>query len=478
MNIKALNLTSWIRLQNIKNCKTASILVACALLLGNQPAFAVTQYWDTSTAAGLNGGAATWDINTTAEWSATTAPTAGTPLNVWTDGNDATFQASGTANDVAVSGTVITGNLVQNGSGVVTTLNGGTILVNTAITNNVSTAAFTVNSAITLGVGASSFVTVTSGNTNTVVLNGNIGETGGARGIRVGSGVGNSVILSGNNNFSAGIQQNAASTVTAMQAASLGLGTVGLSSNAAGSTTLNLNFATNGTAANAVKFNLGGSGAAGAVNIKSTGTAAVNFSNTSAISFGSLVGGSNTLGLLTINFGGASTAANQFSSIIKDSGTGLNVTSIAKSDAGKWTLTGTNINTGATSVTSGELATGATGTFGAGNVSVGDNSILTLGNNASIGNASTLTFTSLSDINLDFIGTEIIGSLFDSTTSTYMAIGTYTFTDLNDFFGGSVFSGTGLVNVTTAVPEPATWVMVVGGFGLLLMTRRTSRRLS
>lgn len=144
---------------------------------------------------------------------------------------------------------------------------------------------------------------------------------------------------------------------------------------------------------------------------------------------------------------------------------------LAKNGTGVLTVTGVNTYTGITTVNAGTLATGATGALGVSDVSVGS-AILTLGNSASIGDSSTLTFTSLSTINLSFTGTEVLGALFDSSTSVSLAAGTYTSTALNTFFSVSIFSGTGSLSV---VPEPSVWLLLLGGMSVLIVGQKRRR---
>jgi len=470
-----------------------SLAVFSLLAIGNRASAAV-EFFDTSTSANLQSGSGTWDVNSTASWSSVT--TGSNPLLVWTDGNDATFQTAGT-NTVTLSGSVTVGTLLQNGSGNVTTISSGTgITVNTAITNNTNGTAFTINSAVTLN-GASVAVSPQGSTGSSVVLAGNIGETGGARVLRIGGAVGNNVKLSGTNTFSGGIQQNAASQLEATQAAALGAGGVGISTNSTATTTLNLNFASNGTASNAFKFNLGGTGAAGGVTISSNGAGAANLSNSSAITFGSFVGGSNALGLLTINFGGTNTGGNTFAGLIKNSGTGLNITSIVKKDAGKWIFTNANTYTGTTTVNGGTLSLGATNVINnsaTNGITLGGGTLESAFSQNLSSATLSLTAATASILDLSTAGTFVFADSHLATWGTGSSLSIIgTFVDNSSVrFGidGSGLSGTQVGQITinglaagidsngylfASIPEPSTYAALAGivmlGFGAVRRSR-------
>ncbi|CAM2949203.1 autotransporter-associated beta strand repeat-containing protein [Rariglobus hedericola] len=179
-----------------------------------------------------------------------------------------------------------------------------------------------------------------------------------------------------------------------------------------------------------------------------------------------------TNGTTTLTVSSTSTDST-FSGVIKD-GDATKFIALTKSGSSTFTLTGANTYSGATTVNAGTLATGSTGTFGGGNVSVAAGAALTFGNNASIGDLKALTFASTSSIALNFTGAETVGSVFNSVTATFLADGTYDATGLNNFFGVSAFSGTGSLTVS-AIPEPATVAMLAGLAGLGLAATRRRR---
>lgn len=143
-----------------------------------------------------------------------------------------------------------------------------------------------------------------------------------------------------------------------------------------------------------------------------------------------------------------------------------------KTEAGTVTLTGLSTTySGVTTVEAGTLATGTSGgSLGTGTVTVLGTGILTLGNNQSISDTAMLMFASSSKINLNQSGTEIVGGLYNSSTSTAIASGTYTAADLNTLTGTNVFSGSGILQITP-VPEPSSAALIALS-GLALLRRR------
>ncbi len=87
--------------------------LTCAAALSASSVFAATSYWDTSTAAGLQGGSNTWDASV---WATSTA---GTALGPWVGGNVAEFQA------IPASTDTITVNAQQSISGLTFGVTGG-----------------------------------------------------------------------------------------------------------------------------------------------------------------------------------------------------------------------------------------------------------------------------------------------------------------------------------------------------------------
>jgi autotransporter-associated beta strand protein len=217
------------------------------------------------------------------------------------------------------------------------------------------------------------------------------------------------------------------------------------------------------------------------------GVATSAFGNNSAVSIGTsstldLNGYDNTIGSLTsvgnVTLGsatlttGGNNTTTSFSGII--SGTG----GLTKAGSGVFTLSGANTYTGLTTINAGAVATGATGTFGAGNIRVNTGGTMTLGNATSIADAANVVFDTGATINLNFSGTETINSL-SSVSGLFATAGTnYDAGTLNGIFGGTYFTGTGLLTITaSAIPEPSTYALWLSGMaGLVVMVRRRKNR--
>ena len=330
-------------------------LAVIALFALEQYGSAQTVFFDTSSTTGLQNGAGIWDTGTTADWN-TSSSGANAPV-VWADDDLATFGTP--TNPTVVANTVTIGSGVTiKATGVTvtsslspTTITGGTIQMDgsTGFTQSSGSGSLTINSNLLLNVGSS--VAFGGSASGPLTVNGNISGIVGT----IARITGPNVTFTGTNSFAGGIQENAGANLAVTQAAGLGSApTIAFHPGVSGATTtLQMNFASDGNVGSKWLFDVAGT--TPSVTIASNGTGAANLSNTAAITFGALAGGNSATGSITLSFGGTSTAANVFAGQIVDSGTGTNITSVAKQGAGMWSLTGSNVYSGNTQVNAGTL---------------------------------------------------------------------------------------------------------------------------
>lgn len=200
----------------------------------------------------------------------------------------------------------------------------------------------------------------------------------------------------------------------------------------------------------------------------------MSFTNPGAIA---LAGSATRTLILT----GSNTGPNAIASILGDGG---GATSVLKSGAGSWVLTGANTYTGDTDVLAGSLTAGATGSLGLGDVDV-DGGSLTIPTGVSNAIADTAILSlagggaaNTADTGFAILGTgvnEVVGRLF---------LGGVEQTDFGSSYGApgsgadhqtpamaEYFSGAGVV---TLVPEP-TAALSLGAMTVLLALRRHRR---
>ena len=163
----------------------------------------------------------------------------------------------------------------------------------------------------------------------------------------------------------------------------------------------------------------------------------------------------------------------------------LNQTALSKTGTGTWTLSGDNSFSGGTTISSGTLATGATGNFGTGNVTISAAlGKLTLGNANSIADTATLSLFAGSSLFLNYNGTEQVGGL--TVAGTALALNDVAASanfNTNLFSAADLIakgylnaSGTGLLQVgASMIPEPATYA-TLAGLGILGFAAYRRRR--
>ncbi|MEZ0215859.1 MAG: autotransporter-associated beta strand repeat-containing protein [Rariglobus sp.] len=237
-------------------------------------------------------------------------------------------------------------------------------------------------------------------------------------------------------------------------------------------------------------FSVGGAGGT----LDASGLGALTFTNAGALGF------ANTSGTRTLTLGGTNADANTLNSLITDA-YGIYATSLAKSGAGKWVLSGANTYTGGTTVNAGTLVFGNSFTMsGANAVSVAATGTAGVNYATVSSTVGTLTFGGTLGINLtaSLAGGESFtlfsangGALagdFGSTagnvsiTGGYIASltnngsGIWTGTDTNGSGLSFTFSASGVnagLLTVSAVPEPATYAAI---FGVLALAGAALRR--
>lgn len=128
--------------------------------------------------------------------------------------------------------------------------------------------------------------------------------------------------------------------------------------------------------------------------------------------------------------------------------------SLTKAGNATLRLDGAGSYSGGTTVHGGKLVVGATGSLGSGNLNLVGGAVV-FGNASALSGNSILTFppsASAGSIGLDFSGAMQVASVTDGIK--HAIAGTYTASQLNAFFGTSVFTGTGSLTVGSWVSVP------------------------
>lgn len=426
---------------------------------------------------------------------------------------------------------------LSNSSLIISTTNpfGSTIRVNggTAGVGNLITQAFTTHggSRIEFNNGTVNHTgTITNNGTGSqaTTFNSNIGAN--ITGVIQNSDT-SDLSLAGTNSFTAGITIKAGTVnvrgkaLGDTDASNVGTITLGDVANTGKSATLNVN----GAGVGVFQNNIQGAGN-DPINVVGTGTRTVSVTDWNPVLSGPITLNSTNLRIISNNTAGSdltlsgslsgsgnlviqSNAATQdfrnsritlsgavnFTGSLTNSGTGVagtgasvdtlisgnigsNVTGIIQnSPTSALILSGINSYQGGTTISAGRLQTLGTGNLGLGDVTISGGATLTLGNSNSLADTAVLSLANSSFINLDFgSNTEVIGSLLNLSNAQFIPIGIYSAADLNGNFGfgGSTFSGDGLIEIT-AIPEPSAISLLIGGLvlpGVLRLRRRNSKR--
>jgi autotransporter-associated beta strand protein len=298
------------------------------------------------------------------------------------------------------------------------------------------------------GGGTQNGVATISGGAFNVVGNGIAGNSGGVLTLNAG---GNNAGSSGTLNISGGV-------VTVKDLRFNGNNSVATGTATAGSSTVNLSGGSLYVGGTIINDGSGGT-AGGIRNLNSgTATAALNltggtlganadWSSTMNMTLGTTGGG------VTIKAADAGNVAHNITLSGVLSGTG----GLVKSGAGSLTLSGTNTYSGPTSVTAGTLVLGTFNSINdLGSLALADGSTLSLG------------FSS---------GSETVNSIFNLTTGSYVAAGTYTASTLAAALGGTVNVSSAGGTIIVSVPEPKTWAALTIVLTMVaIAVRRRSRQ--
>ncbi|MBB5035635.1 autotransporter-associated beta strand repeat-containing protein [Prosthecobacter vanneervenii] len=188
-------------------------------------------------------------------------------------------------------------------------------------------------------------------------------------------------------------------------------------------------------------FSVGVNGAT----VDASGTGAVNFTNTGSLGF------NGQSGARTLTLSGSNTGSNMLAAVIGDNG---GATSLTKSGAGTWVLSGANTYTGSTSVSAGTLQIGDGGTTGS------------LSASSALSTDGTLAFNRSNTVTQ---GTDFANVISGSGAVTQAGSGTLTLNGSNTYAGATnVNAGTLEVTSNNALGTNATGTAVGSGGTLLL----------
>jgi fibronectin-binding autotransporter adhesin len=365
-------------------------------------------------------------------------------------GSTSTISVTNSGDILTIGSVVQNGGVQKNGNGTLilsaantfaggTTINAGT-LQNGATNALLSTSAVTLNNSgiwslnnfsqtigsigstsATTGIALGS-ATLTAGDATNTTFAGVVSGTGSF--VKTGAGT---TIFSGTNTY-AGTTTLNGGTLSVATLANGGTGSgIGSASNAAANLVLNggtLQYTGTGTASTDRLLTIGTAGGT----LDASGTGAVNFTNAGALALTS-AGTARSFALA-----GSNTGANTLAAVIGNSGAG--VTSVTKSGAGTWALTGTNSYTGATTINGGILVVSSLANGGS-NSGIGAST--NAATNLSI-NGGTLQYTGAGASTDRLLTIGASGGTIDSSGS-----GALIFTNA----GALIQSGTGIARTLT-----------------------------
>lgn len=249
--------------------------------------------------------------------------------------------------------------------------------------------------------------------------------------------------LTGDNSYSGSTTINAGVLSVSVLANGGVSSNLGASTNAAANLVLNggtLQY-TGGATSTDRLFSIGSSGGT----LDASGTGAVNFTNTGSLDF------NGQSGVRTLTLTGTNTGDNIVAAIIGDNG---DATTLTKSGAGTWVLSGANTYTGATTISEGVLQIGNGGTTGS------------LSTSSVLNNNGTLAFNRTDAVTQ---GTNFASVISGSGGVTQAGSGTLTLNGDNTYTGTTnVRAGTLEVTGNNALGTGAAGTTVSSGATLLL----------
>ena len=320
------------------NSNSARLVLAGAIALGSLPSLHA-QTWDGG------GGDANW--GTAANWTGDTAPT-------FPSAGTLTFAGSTqlTANNEA-TGRTVTGITFDAAAGAFTLSGSAITLAGNIGFSAAPASAITQKVNLDLILNGNRTFSSSSGGLGTLVVNGNISETGGAWALVKGQ-LG-TLQLTGSNSFTGALDIRAGVVSANSLAASgissaIGAGSTIHLGGPAGTTTSILNYT--GTSAATVNrtINLASSSSLAGGEIRNNGASgALTFTGTFTNS------ATHTTGTKSFTLTGTNTGDNTFQGVIGNSAGG-GLTSFIKAGTGKWILAGANTYTGGTTVSAGTLS--------------------------------------------------------------------------------------------------------------------------
>ncbi len=364
------------------------------------------------------------------------------------------------------------GGAVLTLNGVDTTGSGGTTTASaTAFRNDNTSGTTTVDAPLNLAPSTGiSTIYQASGDGSTLILNGDIGQTGTVH-LSLKNGT---IQLNGNNSFTNASIDAAGTTVVVGNNNGLGAGTFTINSTSAlqaggGARTLPNSVVVGGTTtisgSNAITFN-------GSVTSSGSSSRTLTVSNTGGVTFGGTVNleesGAPAGRAFTIN----GTSAVNMNGTVQD---GSAQPALLKY-TGSNTLTLNNANTysGGTqeTIAGSTIVAAHDGALGTGNISLTTTGVtLTLQGgslNDYINNNAILSFVTGDTVNLNFSGVDVIGGL--TVDGVMQGPGLYGAGGTNP---DSAFTGNGFLQI---VPEPGTWLLLCLGAGLLGGVQRLRRK--